>query len=172
MRPSGFARSTVAGQGWRRRRQRKVNGTETFGQTARPSAKVPSVGRRILIVEDDEPTRALIELVLREGGYLVEHSRDGVEALAMVKVSTPDAIILDRNLPKLSGTEFAEAYRTLPGDHAPIVAMCAAVDGLGWASSIGAAASIGKPFAIDDLLAAVASAVAMTAAPTRERAAT
>ena len=123
-------------------------------------------------MEDDEPTSALIELVLKEGGYLVEHSRDGLEALGKVKTSTPDAIILDRNLPKLSGTEFAEAYRALPGDHAPIVALCAAVDGPGWAASIGAAASIGKPFAIDDLLGAVATAVAITGVAAQEQVAT
>jgi DNA-binding response OmpR family regulator len=127
------------------------------------------VGRRILIVEDDEPTRALIELVLKEGGYLVEHSRDGLDALGKVKSSAPDAIILDRNLPKLNGTEFVEAYRALPGDHAPIVALCAAVDGPGWATSIGAAASIGKPFAIDDLLGAVATAVASARVPAQEQ---
>jgi two-component system response regulator MprA len=130
------------------------------------------VGRRILVVEDDEPTRGLIELVLREGGYLVEHSRDGIEALERVKASTPDAIILDRSLPRLNGTEFAQAYRALPGDHAPIVAMCAGVDAPDWASSIGAAASIGKPFAIDDLLAAITAALAMTDSHSREPAAT
>ena len=130
------------------------------------------MGKLVLTVEDDEPTLALIELVLREAGYLVERARDGIEALERVKVSTPDAIILDRSLPRLDGTEFAEAYRALPGDHAPVVAMCAAVDGSGWATSIGAAASVGKPFTIDDLLAAVAVAVSMAPAPVRERVST
>ena len=130
------------------------------------------MGRRILVVEDDEPTRALIELVLKEGGYRVEQAIDGLEALEKVKALAPDAIILDRTLPRLSGTEFAEAYRALPGDHAPIVAMCAGVDAPDWASAIGAAAYIGKPFAIDDLIAAVTTALAMSATPTREPAAT
>jgi DNA-binding response OmpR family regulator len=130
------------------------------------------VGRRILVVEDDEPTRGLIELLLKEGGYRVEQAIDGLEALEKVKALAPDAIILDRTLPRLSGTEFAEAYRALPGDHAPIVAMCAGVDAPDWASAIGAAAYIGKPFAIDDLIAAVTTALAMSATPTREPAAT
>lgn len=130
------------------------------------------MGRLILIVEDDESTIGLIELVLREGGYQVQHARDGIEALERVKASTPDAIILDRSLPRLGGTQFAEAYRALPGDHAPIIAMCAAVDGPTWATSIGAVASVGKPFTIDDLLAAVATAVAMSAVPARERVST
>jgi DNA-binding response OmpR family regulator len=130
------------------------------------------VGRRILLVEDDEPTRALIALVLLEGGYLVEHSGDGLDALAKVKTRAPDAIILDRSLPRLDGTEFAEAYRALPGDHAPIIGMCAAVDGPGWANTIGAAGWIAKPFAIEDLLAAVTMAVAMTRTPAPEPAST
>lgn len=124
------------------------------------------------MVEDDEPTRGLIELVLKEGGYLVEQSTDGLDALEKVKALAPDAIILDRTLPRLGGTEFAEAYRALPGDHAPIVAMCAGLDATDWASSIGAATSIGKPFAIDDLLAAIEAALAMTGARAPETAAT
>lgn len=123
-------------------------------------------------MEDDEPTIGLIELVLREAGYLVDHARDGIEALERVKGSTPDAIILDRSLPRLGGTEFAAAYRALPGDHAPIIAMCAAADGPDWATSISAVASVGKPFMIDDLLAAVAAAVSMTPAPAREHVST
>lgn len=120
------------------------------------------MGRLVLVVEDDEPTRALIDLVLKEGGYEVEQSADGLEALEKLKVRTPDAVILDRGLPRLSGTELAEAYRALPGDHAPLVAMCAGVEGPGWAESIEAASFVGKPFTIEDLLAAVAAAVAMT----------
>lgn len=130
------------------------------------------MARRILVVDDDVATRALIELVLKEGGYLVEHSPDGLDALAKVKTRAPDAIILDRNLPNLNGSGFAQAYRALPGDHAPIVALCASVDAESWASSIGAATCVGKPFAIDDLLAAVAAALAMTEVRQREPAAT
>ncbi|MGH2377623.1 MAG: response regulator [Candidatus Limnocylindria bacterium] len=129
--------------------------------------------KTVLVVDDDEPTRGLLEMVLREGGYRVEQARDGLDALELVERARPDVIVLDRSLPRLGGTEFVHAYRARPGDHAPVVALCASVDAHGWAASIGAAASVGKPFGIEELLAAVATAIELTrTAPAREHAST
>jgi DNA-binding response OmpR family regulator len=120
------------------------------------------MAKRILVVEDDEATRGLLELVLRESGYAVEQARDGVEALEAVKRIRPDLIVLDKQLPRMNGTEFAKAYRALPGDHAPIVALCAAIDCPAWSASIGAVATLMKPFAIDELTGMVREQIAAT----------
>lgn len=118
--------------------------------------------RRILVVEDDDATRGLLELVLKEAGYAVEQAADGLAALAAVQRAAPDLILLDKQLPRANGTDFAVAYRALEGDHAPIVALCAAVDCQEWAASIAAAAVLTKPFGIDELIALVKTQLALT----------
>jgi len=120
------------------------------------------MAKRVLVVEDDAATRGLLEVVLRENGYAVDQASDGIEALEAVGRSLPDLILLDQQLPRMNGTEFAEAYRALPGDHAPIVALCAAIDCPEWSASIGAVATLAKPFAIDDLASVVRDQIAAT----------
>lgn len=139
-----------------------------FARSSAGRDTVPRMAKRILVVEDDEATRGLLELVLRESGYAVEQARDGIEAIEAVKRSRPDLIVLDKQLPRMNGTEFARAYRALPGDHAPIVGLCAAIDCPEWSASIGAVATLAKPFAIDDLTAVVRDQIAATsvASPT------
>lgn len=128
------------------------------------------MGKLILVVEDDDATRGLIDVVLRESGYAVLQARDGVEALEAVRREPPDLIVLDKQMPRMDGTEFAKSYRKRRGDHAPIVALCAAIDCPEWARSIGAAASLMKPFAIEELAALVARIVAATSTATRQTA--
>lgn len=129
------------------------------------------MGKRILVVEDDEATRELVALVLREAGYAVEQASDGAEALEALRRATPDLILLDKQLPRMGGTEFAAAYRALSGDHAPIVALCAALDCPDWARAIRAVTALAKPFSIEELVAVVSSTLAATAIPAPQPAA-
>jgi signal transduction histidine kinase len=107
--------------------------------------------RRILIVDDEPDVRALVELVLRDSGHTVIGAKDGEEALEVTAKERPDLILLDKLMPTMDGTAFARAYREATTNPAPIVAFCAARDAEAWAKSIGAVASIGKPFDVDDL---------------------
>lgn len=116
---------------------------------------------RILLIEDDDATRGLVELVLREEGYAVEQASDGLDALELIGRVSPDLILLDKQLPRMNGTEFAAAYRALEGDHAPIVALCAGIDCTDWGSTIGAAAVLMKPFGIDQLSALVRTTLSL-----------
>ena len=111
--------------------------------------------RRVLIVEDDEAIRALVREVLQEGGYEVHDARSGNEGLLRAKELRPHLILLDKLMPDGDGTAFARAYRVTKGPHAPIVALSAAADAGDWAAQIGAAAYVGKPLDIDDLLRVV-----------------
>lgn len=121
-------------------------------------------------MEDDDATRGLIDVVFREAGYVVDQARDGIEALEAVRLAPPDLIVLDRQMPRMDGTEFASRYRARRGDHAPIVALCAAVDCPEWARSIGAAAALTKPFGIDELASIVSRILQATATAARETA--
>ncbi len=65
----------------------------------------------VLIVEDEESLAALLEYNLEKEGYRVGVAPDGEEAMTMVAEDTPDLIILDWMLPKLSGIEVCRRLR-------------------------------------------------------------
>jgi two-component system, OmpR family, alkaline phosphatase synthesis response regulator PhoP len=67
--------------------------------------------RRILLVEDDRFLRRACEVSLRQRGYAVTTAVDGEEALRKVAAETPDLILLDLLMPKMTGTEVLKALR-------------------------------------------------------------
>ena len=124
-------------------------------------ARRPALGK-VLVIEDDEAIRALVHEVLTDGGYEVHEARSGNDGLACVSEVRPDLILLDKLMPDGDGTTFARGYRARKGPHAPIVALSAAADAGDWAARIGAAAYLGKPLDINDLLAVVGAELAKT----------
>jgi len=82
------------------------------------------VGRRILVIEDQEQNLYLMKYLLEASGYDVVQARDGKEGIAAARTERPDLILLDIQLPTMSGHEVARALRTDPGLSAvPIVAV-------------------------------------------------
>ncbi len=57
----------------------------------------------ILIVDDNEPDRELLKMLLEFNGYRVTVAANGVEALAAARNSRPDAIVSDVAMPKMDG---------------------------------------------------------------------
>jgi len=66
---------------------------------------------KILVVDDDLELVGLISFALRQAGYLVLEAKDGNQALAMFDKEQPDLVILDVNLPGLSGFEVCRRIR-------------------------------------------------------------
>jgi CheY-like chemotaxis protein len=66
---------------------------------------------RILIADDNEPNRELLEAYLADVRCEVEHSVDGQDTLAKVKSFQPDLILLDVMMPKLSGFEVCQQLK-------------------------------------------------------------
>lgn len=66
---------------------------------------------RVLIVEDERQTARLLEFVLNKAGYEVAKAPDGLQALALTRDFLPDAILLDLQLPGLSGLDVLRAAR-------------------------------------------------------------
>ena len=71
------------------------------------------MAKKILIVEDEEDILQMISEAFRElTQYEIIYARDGKEALGIVKENKPDLIILDIQLPKLSGHEVCESVKS------------------------------------------------------------
>jgi CheY-like chemotaxis protein len=110
---------------------------------------------RVLIVEDDEDVRDLVTNALADEGYRTVCAPDGEAALVFMaeeQAQQPDVIILDLSMPYMDGKQFAEVYRQLPGEHAPILVFSALRGAREMASQLGAADVITKPFDLDDLI--------------------
>jgi len=81
---------------------------------------------KILIVEDNPLNMRLIEMTLRAKGYWLLKATDGEEALDAAIREKPDLIIMDLNLPKVSGLEVTKRLRQMPAfNHIPIIAVTA-----------------------------------------------
>jgi CheY-like chemotaxis protein len=61
--------------------------------------------RIVLLVEDDAALRGLFLLALRGAGHEVRDAADGLDALRIVETIRPDVVVLDLNLPRVSGPE-------------------------------------------------------------------
>lgn len=67
---------------------------------------------KILLIEDSKFQRLAMERALVRAGYGVIQARDGEEGLAAARENTPDLILLDMMLPKLSGLDVLRALKS------------------------------------------------------------
>lgn len=114
-----------------------------------------SESKRVLVVDDDESIRAIVEMALQDEGYVVRAAEHGAAALALIDAWPPDVILLDMKMPVMDGWTMAAAYRQRPRPHAPIVVLTAAQDATRWAAEIAADDVLAKPFDLDNLFAVV-----------------
>jgi CheY-like chemotaxis protein len=110
--------------------------------------------KTILVVDDHDAHRKVLELVLSAHRYDVVSMRDGFEALTYLQAHTPDAIILDVHMPQMSGFDVGRRARRIARlRRVPIVIMTAAEDATtrAEAEAIGANRVLQKPIAGTDL---------------------
>lgn len=86
-----------------------------------------STQRRILIVDDVEDNRNVLERHLRRAGFATDTAVDGMSALAMVTESQPDVVLLDWMMPGLSGLETLRAMREKFDENELPIIMCTAL---------------------------------------------
>jgi two-component system, OmpR family, response regulator MprA len=114
-----------------------------------------TAGGRVLVVEDDEEIADVLRRSLRQEGYEVRTSADGIEALDAATAFVPDLVVLDLGLPRLDGIEVCRRLRE-DGD-VPILMLTARaetedrVEGL----DSGADDYLVKPFERRELLARI-----------------
>jgi putative two-component system response regulator len=115
---------------------------------------------RILVVDDVEPNRELLEAHLLSEGYQVESACNGHEALEMVQARAPDLILLDIQMPGINGYQVCEKIKT--GENTrliPIVMITALkeTEDKIKAIEVGADDFISKPFNKLEVLARIRS---------------
>lgn len=111
--------------------------------------------KRILIVEDNDLNLKLFRDLLMAHGYETLETKDGLEAIALTRSERPDLVLMDIQLPEISGLDVT---RRLKADasisHIPIVAVTAFAmkDDEEKILSAGCEAYISKPISIQPFL--------------------
>jgi two-component system phosphate regulon response regulator PhoB len=110
----------------------------------------------ILVIEDEDALSTLLQYNLQKEGYEVTVAGDGEEALLLAEETTPDVVLVDWMLPKLSGIEVCRRLRNRPATrNVPIIMLTARgeeadrIRGL----DTGADDYIVKPFSMTELFA-------------------
>jgi two-component system chemotaxis response regulator CheY len=110
--------------------------------------------RICLVVDDSRVVRKVARRILEGTGFGVEEAADGALALTACRAKMPDAILLDWNMPVMSGIEFLRALRAEFGPDKPPVLFCTTENDMRFveeAIEAGAQEFIMKPFDADIL---------------------
>jgi DNA-binding NtrC family response regulator len=115
---------------------------------------------RILIVDDEEVLRDVLEVVLRREGFEIVTAASGEEALSVLDAEEVDLIILDVMLPGISGIDTLRAIR-ISNPHLPVIVITAfsSIDGAIEAMKFGAFHYIPKPFKNEEVVLTVNKAL-------------
>ncbi len=102
-----------------------------------------------LIVDDSKVIRMVARKILQELEFEIEEAVDGQDALEACKKNMPDAVLLDWNMPVMSGIDFLKNLRTLPEGDKTVVIFCTTendIEHIQEAIEAGANEYIMKPF--------------------------
>ena len=134
-----------------------------------PPVPRPAAGQTILLVDDENPVRAIAARILTKHGYEVVDAAGGEEALAVYRTMEriPDLMLTDVAMPRMSGLELA---RRLPEERppAPPVVFMSGYSGASVSTPEAlerAAGFLQKPFNAEELLHRVGEALAAGARP-------
>ncbi|MFN7029400.1 MAG: response regulator [Sphingopyxis sp.] len=109
------------------------------------------MSKSCLVVDDSKVIRKVARHILESMAFAVEEAADGQEALTFCRTNRPDVILLDWNMPVMSGMEFLGAFNDLDYGHEerPRVVFCTtenSIDHIRAAIEAGADEYVMKPF--------------------------
>lgn len=134
-------------------------------QQLQQGSEVNATQKRILIVDDEAPIRALLRQQLETEGYQVEEARDGKEAIQMAKESLPHLIILDVMMPEMNGFDVAAVLRHHPQTMGIPLIILSIVDAPERCHSLGIDRHLTKPINLEVLCQEVESLIAQGRSP-------
>jgi len=106
-----------------------LDGDANTGSQSDSEAGTAPEGRtlRILLAEDNTVNQRVAIAMLSKGGHEIDIANDGVEALMMASKNQYDVVLMDVQMPNMSGIDATQKIRRLPGPNAevPIIAMTA-----------------------------------------------
>jgi two-component system cell cycle response regulator DivK len=112
----------------------------------------------VLYVEDNEYNRKIVRQLLSRTSYRLVEAVDGEAALAMIHQETPDLVLMDVQLPKMSGFDVTRALRAEAATATTPIIMVTSFALSGddqRAMAAGASAYLAKPYSPRELLALV-----------------
>ena len=115
--------------------------------------------KTILIVDDSYTSLLLMDNTLRFAGYSSQLALSVQEAIDLIRGKIPDLIILDLNLPEVSGYDFLKMRDDLNIAKIPVIVVSAldSLDSIQYAKELGAVDFVSKPIKIDLVLNMIAS---------------
>ena len=116
------------------------------------------MGKKIVVVEDNDSVRENLATILIEEGYDVSCAANGLEGFKLIKNETPALIICDVLMPKLDGFQlYSKLLENTATASIPFIFLTAKADkeAIAKASSMGVNNYIVKPFRMDNLLSTV-----------------
>jgi DNA-binding response OmpR family regulator len=117
------------------------------------------VAYRVLIVEDEQPVRQMLHILLEDEGFDVTSAADAEEALAARRAREPDLLLVDLRLPGMQGLELCRHVRQTSS--VPIIIVTAQVDSHDVVAGLEAGADdyVTKPFVAKELAARIRAAL-------------
>ena len=79
---------------------------------------------KCLVVDDSRVVRKVARRIVEDIGFACDEAEDGQKAYEFCQTEMPDAILLDWNMPVMSGIEFLEKLRDMDGGAHPKVVFC------------------------------------------------
>jgi chemosensory pili system protein ChpA (sensor histidine kinase/response regulator) len=164
-RVSGIAGATVLGTGevvliinpvQLAQRTDQESASPAVVHTAQSAAGAAAAGPPLVLIVDDSLTvRKITSRLLTREGFEILTAKDGLDALQAIGERTPDAILLDIEMPRMDGFEFAKTVKADPKfADIPIIMITSrtAEKHRNRAKSLGVEVYLGKPYQEEELL--------------------
>ncbi len=133
-----------------------------------PVRRPAALGRKILVAEDNRTNQKVVERMLQAGGHRVTIVEDGEAMLDLLAEQAFDLVLVDLNMPNLSGLDAVKLHRFAgPGDDPPFVALTADItpETRQHCADAGIDAYLSKPVDLQELLSLIDRLTAAASPP-------